>query len=274
MKIGMFTMNYMRLPLERAFKDASRFGYDGIEVWGGRPHAYPFDLERGGVEEIRKLSSRYNIPIIGYTPEMNMYPYNMMTGSEAIRRECIDYIKLSMNMAKELGAGFTLISAGHAGYEATRDTYWPLLIRNLRELAGHAEKIGMDLVLEPLTSYESNVIVTCDDLVAALDEVDSDRLFGMCDVVPPFCNGEPIMSYFEKLGSSLHHMHIVDSDGRSDTHMMPGDGRIPLRQLFREIDAAHYDGYCTIELVTAYMNEPSLGAALAIRRVRELLKKT
>jgi sugar phosphate isomerase/epimerase len=34
MKIGLFTMPYMRLPLERAFTDAARFGYDGVEVWG------------------------------------------------------------------------------------------------------------------------------------------------------------------------------------------------------------------------------------------------
>ena len=30
MKIGMFTMGYMRYPLERAFQDAERLGYDGI----------------------------------------------------------------------------------------------------------------------------------------------------------------------------------------------------------------------------------------------------
>jgi protein FrlC len=222
---------------------------------------------------INELSTRYGLPIIGYTPEMNMYPYNMMMGSEAMRRDSLDYVKLSMDMAKEMGAGFTLISAGHAGYEATRGEYWPRLIRNLRELAGYAEGIGMDLVLEPLTHYESNVVVTCNDLVAALDEVGSPRLVGMCDICPPFCYREPIMTYFDKLGDRLRHMHIVDSDGHSETHMMPGDGVIPLRQLLREIESAGYKGYCTIELVSAYMNEPSLGSALAIERVNNLLKR-
>jgi protein FrlC len=147
-----------------------------------------------------------------------MYPYNMMIGSEAMRRDSLDYIKLSMDMAGEMGAGFTLISAAHAGYEATRREYWPRLIKNLRELSGHAENVGMDLLLEPLTMYESNVVVTCNDLLAALDEVGSERLLGMCDICPPFCNREPIMSYFEKLGGRLRHMHVIDSDGQSDTH--------------------------------------------------------
>jgi protein FrlC len=58
----------------------------------------------------------------------------------------------------------------------------------------------MDLLLVPLTAYESNVVVTCNNFVEAPDEVGSERLLGMCDICPPFCNREPIMSYFEKLG--------------------------------------------------------------------------
>ncbi len=273
MKIGLFTMPYMRLPLERAFSDAKRLGYDGVEVWGGRPHAYAPDLKAGGVDDVKALSKKYGLPIIGYTPEMNAYPYNMMIGTEAMRRDSVRYVKLAMDMAEEMGAGFTLISAAHAGYEATRRDYWPRLIKSLREISRHAEQIGVDVLLEPLTAYESNVVVTCNDLVAALDEVNSDRLQGMCDIVPPFCNREPIMSYFEKLGPRMRHMHVVDSDGQSDTHMMPGDGKIPLRRLFREIEATGFKGYCTIELISAIMNEPSLGSAVAIERIRDLLKE-
>jgi fructoselysine 3-epimerase len=272
LKIGLFTMPYMRLPLERAFADAKRLGYDGVEVWGGRPHAYAPDLKTGGADEVKALSREYGMPIVGYTPEMNAYPYNMMIGTEAMRRDSVRYAKLSMDMAGEMGAGFTLISAAHAGYDVTRREYWPRLLKSLREISHYAERIDVDVLLEPLTAYESNVLVTCNDLVEALDGVGSPRLLGMCDVVPPFCNREPIMSYFEKLGDRMRHMHVVDSDGVSETHMMPGDGKIPLRQLFREIEATGYRGYCTIELISAIVNEPSLGSAVAIERVRELLK--
>ena len=43
MKFCMFTSGYMRDPLEKAFRDAAELGYDGIEIWGGRPHAYAPD---------------------------------------------------------------------------------------------------------------------------------------------------------------------------------------------------------------------------------------
>ncbi|VDY97804.1 fructoselysine 3-epimerase [Escherichia coli] len=50
MKTGMFTCGHQRLPIEHAFRDASELGYDGIEIWGGRPHAFAPDLKAGGIK--------------------------------------------------------------------------------------------------------------------------------------------------------------------------------------------------------------------------------
>jgi len=268
-KISLFTSGYMRYPLKVAFNDAKRFGYDGIEIWGGRPHAYPFDLKAGDIEELKQLSADYRVPIVAFTPETNAYPFNMMIGSERMRRESLDYIKLSMDMACEMGAPFTIISAAHAGYDCSHDEYWSRLVRNLQELVQYAETIDHTLLLEPLTPYESNVVTTADDLKKILEEVPSNHLAGMCDICAPFVQHEPIMSYFEKLGSKVLHVHFIDSDGSSETHYVPGDGQIPLKQLAYEIENEGYQGYCTIELVTSYINEPSLYSALAIERVKE-----
>lgn len=271
MKIGMFTSGYQRFTLEEAFKDAREFGYDGIELWGGRPHAFAPDLKAGDLKHVKDLIRAYGMPIIGFTPETNAYPYNMMIGSERMRRESLDLIKLSMEMAKELGAGFTMISAAHAGYLTPPAEIWKRLIENLRELTAYAEEIGMDLILESLTPYETNVICTCNDLLRVFAELESPRLLSMVDVCPPFVQSEPVMTYFDKLGDKLAHVHLVDSDGASDSHLVPGDGKMPMKQLVRQIAKSGYRGYVTIELVTMYMNDPKLYSALAIERVRDML---
>ena len=49
LELGLFTSGYQRYTLEQAFEDASRFGYDYIELWGGYPHAYVEDLTARGV---------------------------------------------------------------------------------------------------------------------------------------------------------------------------------------------------------------------------------
>ena len=103
MKLGMFTSGYQRNPLEHCFQDAKRFGYDFIELWGGRPHAYAPDLKAGELDDVKRLIDKYEIPVLGYTPEHNGYPYNFMIGSELQRRDAVEYLKLSLDMAKELG---------------------------------------------------------------------------------------------------------------------------------------------------------------------------
>lgn len=100
LKVGMFTSGYQRNPLEHCFMDAKEYGYDYIELWGGRPHAYAPDLKAGDINEVRRLIEKYEMPVLGYTPEHNAYPYNYMIGSEAQRRDAVDYLKLSLEMAK------------------------------------------------------------------------------------------------------------------------------------------------------------------------------
>lgn len=271
MKIGMFTSGYQRNPIEDIFKDAKRFGYDYIELWGARPHAYPFDLKKGGLKEIKKLIEYYEMPVLGFTPEMNAYPFNMMIGTEAMRQESVDYVKLSMDMAKEMGADFTLISAAHAGYAASTQEIWDRLMKCMVEITSYADEIGHKVVLEALTPYESNVVKSANDLAEVFRMLPSPNLVGMCDIVPPFVQNESIMAYFDKLKEKMYHLHIIDSDGSSDTHIMPGDGQIPLKELMEELKAINYQGTATIELVTAYINEPRLYAKKAINAIRNLL---
>ena len=82
MRLGLFTCGYQRYPLEKAFADAKRFGYDYIALWGGYPHAFVGDLKLKTAAHIRELIDKYDIPVECFTPEHNGYPYNYMMGDE------------------------------------------------------------------------------------------------------------------------------------------------------------------------------------------------
>ena len=272
MKLGMFTSGYQRNDLEHIFIDAKRFGYDYIELWGGRPHAYAPDLKNGDMKELLRLRDKYGVEIRGYCPEHNAYPYNYMIGSEAQRQDAIEYLKLCFDMAKEMGADYTLISSGHAGYGADHDQIWNRLEKSVRELVDHAEKIGMKIVMEALTVYESNVIKSANDLKKLFTIIDSPNLVGMCDIVPPYTQHESIMDYFDKLGDKMYHLHLIDGRHDSDDHVMPGEGEIPLPELIKELKEINYNKTATIELVTGYINEPRFYARRAIDNVRAMMK--
>ena len=273
MKIGMFTSGYQRNPLEHCFIDAKRFGYDYIELWGGRPHAFAYDLKAGDIKQVRSLIDKYEMPVVGFTPEHNGYPYNYMIGSEAMRQDAVEYLKTAMDMAKEMGADFTLISAGHAGYGATYKQMWDRLEKTVRELTDHAEKLQHKLVMETLTTYESNVIKNANDLQELFRRVDSPCLVGMCDIVAPYTQAESIMDYFDKVGDKMYHMHIIDGVPDSDSHVMPGEGQIPSPELMMELKEINYSRTATIELVTGYINEPRMYARRAINNLRDMMDK-
>lgn len=271
LKVGMFTSGYQRNPLEHCFMDAKEYGYDYIELWGGRPHAYAPDLKAGDINEVRRLIEKYEMPVLGYTPEHNAYPYNYMIGSEAQRRDAVDYLKLSLEMAKEMGAEFVLTSPANGGYLAKYDQLWSRLEKNIQELGDYAAKLEIKLVVEALTPYESNFFTRANDLVELFRRVDNPYVVGMCDIVPPFVQHESIMAYFDKLGNKMDHMHIIDGENGSDTHLIPGEGNIPIKEMLYEMKRIGYDKTATLELVTNYINEPRFYAKRAIDNMRELM---
>lgn len=271
LKVGMFTSGYQRNPLEHCFMDAKEYGYDYIELWGGRPHAYAPDLKAGDINEVRRLIEKYEMPVLGYTPEHNAYPYNYMIGSEAQRRDAVDYLKLSLEMAKEMGAEFVLTSPANGGYLATYDQLWSRLEKNIQELGDYAAKLEIKLVVEALIPYESNFFTRANDLVELFRRVDNPYVVGMCDIVPPFVQHESIMAYFDKLGNKMDHMHIIDGENGSDTHLIPGEGNIPIKEMLYEMKRIGYDKTATLELVTNYINEPRFYAKRAIDNMRELM---
>lgn len=270
MEFGLFTCGYQHLPLEQAFKDAAEFGYDYIELWGGRPHAFAPDLLSSGSSEILRLIKRYHIPVHVYTPEHNAYPYNYMLGDEQQWESCMEYLRDAFRAATAIGAKYTLISVGHGGC-APAEQRQKRLIKSLKRLTHEAESEGQIILLETLTPYESNTCTCLQELKEVLDTIPSPTLLGMCDVVPPFVQQEDPADYVRLLGNRMGHLHLVDNDGISDTHLLPGDGIMPLQQILHDMRSAGYEGMVTIELVTNYMSDPSYYAKLALERAKELL---
>lgn len=273
MELGLFTCGYQRTSVRNAFVDARAFGYDYVELWGGRPHAYGPDLVRRcspQLDEIRSAILEYDMPVRIYTPEHNAYPFNYMMGDMQIWQDCMDYLKCCMEAAARLGACAMLVSVGHSG-NASQQMRFERLLQSLDVLCAEAKAQGLTLLLEPLTRYESDACVTLDELVRVLEAADYENLLGMCDLVVPFTNGEDPAEYAHRLGEKMGHLHLADSDGSSDLHLLPGEGRIDFPETLKQLCEAGYDGTATIELVTHYIDAPGAAAAEAIRRIRQAM---
>ena len=54
MKLSYSTKLYYNYRLEDTIKRAAKIGYPGVEIWGGRPHAYYKDMDSTNVFSIKK----------------------------------------------------------------------------------------------------------------------------------------------------------------------------------------------------------------------------
>lgn len=276
MKFSLFTSGYRYRSLEQAFADAKGLGYDGIELCGERPHAFASDLTGERLDRLRRWIDRYEMPVIGYCPKVNGYPYNLMLGEPDLWEDSLAYVCRTLDAARQMGAGFSLIAFGQAAYGVSHRQKLLRMRDSLLRLADHAAACETYLLIEPLTPEESDSLCSAQELSWLLEDVDCPYIAGMCDTVVPFVltrQGLPVEdldTYFDLLGPRLRHIHMTDSNGRTEDHLLPGDGIAPLGEMLSVLHRRGYDGYVTIELVDLYRSDPSRYAALAIEHMRRL----
>lgn len=269
MKISFFTNSLHRWPIEKSFEVASKFGYDGIEIWGGRPHAYAPDMRPEDIQKIKDLSAKYNLPIVSFEPEMTC----LLWRDQRWIDESMEYFRQCIDFCKAIGCPYMVMAALQCSYEYSTDEDWAQFIKYMKELAAYSESVdGVTMILETVTPWEGNILIRSDDTVRALKEINSPKVKAMLDLAAPLTVGEPSSNYFEKLGKDLVHVHLVDCKKDVEDHLILGDGELPVEEVLSMLDSYGYDGYCSVELFDEYRTEPILFNQRAIRAIRQSLE--
>ena len=63
MKLSISTFPYVNYSLDEAIRRIADLGYDGVEIWGGRPHAYCYDIDNEEATRIRKLVEKLGLEV-------------------------------------------------------------------------------------------------------------------------------------------------------------------------------------------------------------------
>lgn len=269
MKISFFTNSLHRWPIEKSFEVASKFGYDGIEIWGGRPHAYAPDMRPEDIQKIKDLSAKYNLPIVSFEPEMAC----LLWRDQRWIDESMEYFRQCIDFCKAIGCPYMVMAALQCSYEYSTDEDWAQFIKYMKELTAYSESVdGVTMILETVTPWEGNILIRSDDTVRALKEINSPKVKAMLDLAAPLTVGEPSSNYFEKLGKDLVHVHLVDCKKDVEDHLILGDGELPVEEVLSMLDSYGYDGYCSVELFDEYRTEPILFNQRAIRAIRQSLE--
>lgn len=246
---------YFNYHLLDAIERLHRAGYGGIEIWGGRPHAYRSDLD-DQVSRINETLDKCEMVVPNFVPAQFRYPSILCSMNESVRRDSVAYIKHAVDNAVKFRAKTVSVCPGMTLAGEDLDACRNQLKQSLVEILDHADKAGISILIEPAHEWETTLVLTVRDALDLIGEIGSERLGVLLDTGHLHVNGEDQAEAVRACRDVPLHIHIDDNNGDSDAHMVPGRGGIdfgPFAEALKEID---YRGAVSAELGFQYTLKP------------------
>jgi len=263
-------LNY---PLEEAFKRIAAAGYEGVDIWGGRPHAYRNDLSPHEIRRLRDISERLAVEFASFIPAQFRYPTCLCSPSETIRQDSVAYIKNSLRTAAAFGAPIVSVCPGHTIFGQTSEDGWRRLCQSLDEICSAADSVRLKVALEPADRYETDLVNNCEQAIQLLEDVRWDNLGVVLDNGHSHVVGESAEKMVARLGDRLFHVHVDDNLGQRDQHLIPGNGTFDFVPFIAAVRETGYNGFLTAELSWDYTLEPDDAARATRTRMKEYLRR-
>jgi len=229
------TLNDACLPL---LDEVKEIGFDIVEL-------PVFDLDNDA--NYRKWAKRMDELGLGRTATAIRGPdENPISTDPAVRRKGIEANKRNLDCCALLGAE---IMAGpfhsalglFSGRGPTEDE-WKWGVDAMREVAEHAEKVGVTLGIEYLNRFECYFLNTAADGARFCRDVNHPRCKMMFDTFHSHIEEKSIPEAIRALKDHLVHVHISENDRST-----PGSGNVRWDAVFDSLHEIGYDNTMVIE---------------------------
>lgn len=272
MKTSLSSFVYFNYTLDEAIRRTAAAGFAGIDIWGGRPHAYRNDLTERQLAAFRRLLRDEGLQVASMIPAQFRYPTSLCSPIKAIQRDSIRYIQDSLNTAAGLGAPMISVCPGHTLYGQTRDDGFARLSESLWEIAEFAVRLGIRVAIEPADKYETDLLNTCQETLNLVHQLGCENLGVLLDNGHAQIVGESADEAVRALGDRLYHVHVDDNNGLRDQHLVPGEGAFSFPPFIQALRSVGYTGFLCAELSWDYTIDPDSAARSTAKRLEALLK--
>ena len=229
------TLSDEMLPLLDEMKE---IGYDAVEI--------PcFDLDN--LDNYAKWGKRFDELGLARTGTAVRGPdQNQISPDAAVRKAGVDANKRNLDCCAAAGcevmAGpFHSALGVFSGAGPTGDE-WKWGVESMREVAEHAEKVGVTMALEFLNRFECYLLNTAADGARFCAEVNHPRCKMMYDTFHAHIEEKSIPEAIRALKGQLVHVHISENDRST-----PGAGNVRWDANFDTLHEIGYDNLLVIE---------------------------
>ena len=268
MKFSISSFVHYRFTLPDAIRRYGSLGFDQVEIWGGRPHAYPEDMEGEYLKETLSALEETGLGISNFIPAQFRYPTNLASSVAPMRQASIDYICRSIDTALKLGAPSVSICPGYSLSNLSRNATRELMLDSFTRIIEYAPDDFL-ILIEPANLWESDLIVTVDDGCETIEILGKPKNLGLCiDSGHMHINREILSDAPLLFGRFPLHFHIDDNNGRTDDHLVPGEGLIDHSVFLNRLITSGYKGSLAVELGFGYTPDPDPAAKRSLEYLR------
>ena len=243
---------------------AAEWGYAAIELRGIQGE---MDLTRrrefspaGLSQSMRELEDLHlRISDLGASARMHDI-------EPARRKAQLDEARSFIDLAHRLNAPYVRVFGNNIVEGQSRQATIDRIVAGLRELGEYAKGSGVGVLLESHGDFADSP--TLHEILAGVAMPNVGLLW---DTHHTFVIGkEPPATTFARLGSYISHTHIKDSIGEGTNlhYVLPGKGRIPIREIAETLEKGGYRGYYGFEWEKAWhpeIEEPEIAFPLYAR---------
>jgi sugar phosphate isomerase/epimerase len=250
-------------------------GYSAVEI-------APFTLVEESVEEISAAERRSmirtmrdaNLDCVGLHWLLSPPPENLhfTTPDDAVRARTIDYMHALVDFCGDLGGPYMIF--GSPGQRSTVEgqTVAEAKARfaaGLAEVGDHAQDRDVMILVEPLSSDQTDVVNTLAEAMEVVEQADHPAISTMFDFHNTVDETEPLDVLIETYIDHIHHVQIQEMDGTYLGQTAATD-YVPAFRAFSELG---YDGWISLEVFDFSPGGETI-AQESMNVLRELAEKT
>jgi protein FrlC len=273
MKISTSTSVLYQYNLLDAIKIVKRTGYEGVDLWGGRPHVYRSDYSEKDLRELKEIIDGQGLSISSFMPAFCRYPYSLSNPNPVVINDSIEYMQECITNAAVLGAKVVLVVPDLSLKNHERAVSFSRFVESLESIAQFASKFPkIRLGIEILHTDETDLVNSADDVIKITNQLDFTNIGVVLDTGTLNLSKEPIREIFSKIGGKILNIHINDNlGGDKQENLIPGEGTYNFQDLIRVLKDVGYEGFLTVELSKDYADRAETALRTAAERLNNWL---
>jgi sugar phosphate isomerase/epimerase len=250
-KYGFCNESLQDLSWARQCEIIGNAGYTGVEI-------APFSLVEKGVKEIsagdRKQMVRdmknAGIQCLGLHWLLSPPPKGLhfTTPDDKVRQKSVDYLDALVDFCGDLGGKVMIF--GSPGQRSTTkgltvEEAMDYFADGLAQVANHAQQRDVKILVEPLSSDQTDVVNTLGDAMKIVNKVDHPAISTMFDFHNTVDETEPMHELIRKYYGHIQHIQFQDMDG---TLMRTDEITPEFVQVFKVLNELNYDKWISVEV--------------------------